>query len=89
MKIAKVRKMNAKQLFQTALMLGKRGIKGEGVMNLIFAIILVVAVAIPIASSVVSAANLTGITATVAGYITLFLALGVLYLVARSTGMGS
>ena len=44
-------------------------------MAVIFAIILLVAVAIPVSTSVISTANLTGTTATVVGFIPLFLGL--------------
>lgn len=50
------------------------GIGGK-VLYVIFAIILIVAVAIPVTTQVISNANLTGTTATVVGFIPLFLAL--------------
>jgi len=49
--------------------------QGGSVMAVIFAIILLVAVAIPVSTSVISTANLTGTTATVVGFIPLFLGL--------------
>ena len=47
-------------------------------MGVIFAVILIVGAGIPIATSVVDSANLTGVTATIVGFIPVFLALGVL-----------
>lgn len=44
-------------------------------MNVIFAVILLVAAAIPVTQTVINSANLTGTTATVVGLIPLFLGL--------------
>jgi VIT1/CCC1 family predicted Fe2+/Mn2+ transporter len=52
------------------------------IVGLIVGIILIVAVAIPITTSVITTANLTGIAATVVGFLPTFLALGGLVLVA-------
>jgi len=52
------------------------------VMVVIFGTILIVAVAIPVTLQVISDANLTGITATIVGFIPVFLALGGLALAA-------
>lgn len=56
-------------------------------MNIIFVIIVAIGVAVPIATSVVSAANLTGTDATLAGFITTLLIVAVLALIARAGGM--
>lgn len=56
--------------------------KGNAVMNVIFGVILLVAVAIPVTTSVISTANLTGTTATVVGFIPLFIGLAGLALAA-------
>lgn len=55
---------------------------GGRVMGVIFAVILIVGAGIPITTSVVADANLTGVTATIVGFIPIFLALGVLGLAA-------
>ncbi len=60
----------------------KKGQIGGRILVVIFGIILIVAVAIPITTQVISDANLTGITATVVGFIPLFLALAGLALAA-------
>ena len=52
------------------------------VMVVIFGTILIVAVAIPVTLQVIADANLTGITATIVGFIPVFLALGGLALAA-------
>jgi hypothetical protein len=49
-------------------------------MGFILSVILIIAVAIPICASVIAAGNFTGITATVLGFVTVFLALGAMYL---------
>lgn len=51
------------------------------VVGLIVGLIALVAVGIPITKSVVAAANLTGIDATIVSYLTTFMALGALVLV--------
>lgn len=56
--------------------------KGNAIMNVIFGVILLVAVAIPVTSSVITSANLTGTTATVVGFIPLFIGLAGLALAA-------
>lgn len=56
---------------------------GNRVLVVIFGIILVVAVAIPISQDVITTANLTGTSATVVGFIPLFLALAGLALAAQ------
>lgn len=52
----------------------KRGASNP-IMNVIFAVILLVAAAIPVTQTVINSANLTGTTATVVGLIPLFLGL--------------
>jgi Ca2+/Na+ antiporter len=59
----------------------------RNVMGFIFSLILIVGVAIPIASTIITTANLTGIPATIVGFVTTFLALGGLYMAAATTGM--
>lgn len=56
----------------------------DGIINLVVFIILIVAVSIPITNSVITTANLTGMTATITGYIPLFLALAGLVAVAKT-----
>jgi uncharacterized protein YacL len=51
-----------------------------GIIGLIVAIIVIVAVGIPITTSVIATANLTGTTATVVGFLPLFLGLTALVL---------
>ena len=60
----------------------KKGQLGGRIMTVIFGTILIVAVAIPITIDVIASANLTGTTATVVGFIPLFLALAGLALAA-------
>ena len=60
----------------------KKGQIGGRVLVVIFGIILIVAVAIPITDDVITDANLTGTTATVVGFIPLFLGLAGLALAA-------
>lgn len=64
------------------LKLGKKGQIGGRIMQVIFGVILVVAVAIPITNDVINSANLSGTTATVVGFIPLFLGLAGLALAA-------
>jgi competence protein ComGC len=52
----------------------------SGIVGLVVAIIVIVAVAIPITDQVITAANLTGTTAVVVAYIPLFLGLVALVL---------
>jgi len=55
---------------------------GGRVMGVIFGTILIVAVAIPVTTSVIADANLSGVTATIVGFIPLFLGLAGLGLAA-------
>jgi len=55
---------------------------GGRVLAVIFGTILIVAVAIPVSVDVIDDANLSGITATIVGFIPVFLALGGLALAA-------
>lgn len=61
--------------------------KGAGFMGLIFVIIIAVGVAVPIASTLVTAANLTGTDATIAGFVVTLLLVAVLSLIARAGGI--
>lgn len=63
-------------------MMNKKGQLGGRILVVIFGIILIVAVAIPITDDVITGANLTGTTATVVGFIPLFLGLAGLALAA-------
>jgi hypothetical protein len=58
-----------------------------GLMGLIFVIIVSIGVAIPITTTVITSANLTGLNATLAGFCVTFLVLSVLSLIARMGGM--
>lgn len=60
---------------------------GGRVMVVIFGTILIVAVAIPVAQDAITDANLTGITATIVGFIPVFLGLGGLALAAALVTM--
>ena len=62
--------------------MNKKGQIGGKIMIVIFGTILLVAVAIPITNDVIASANLTGTTATVVGFIPLFLGLAGLALAA-------
>ena len=59
--------------------------KGQvtGVIGLIVAIILIVGVSIPITISVIDTSNLSGLTATIVGFIPVFLAIAGLVTVAK------
>lgn len=57
------------------MIMNKKGTVGGRVMAVIFGTILIVAVAIPITTQTIEDANLTGVTATVVGFIPLFLGL--------------
>lgn len=60
----------------------KKGQIGGKILVVIFGTIMIVAVAIPVTLDVIDDANLTGTTATVVGFIPLFLALAGLGLAA-------
>lgn len=60
----------------------RKGQVGGAVLNVIFGTIMIVAVAIPVTQSTIDSANLTGTTATVVGFIPLFLGLAGLALAA-------
>ena len=60
----------------------KKGQMGGRIMAVIFGVILLVGAAIPITQSVIDTANLTGTTATVVGFVPLFLGLAGLALAA-------
>jgi len=63
-------------------MMTKKGQMGGRIMAVIFGTILIVGAAIPITQSTITSANLTGTTATVVGFIPLFLGLAGLALAA-------
>jgi len=62
--------------------MNKKG-QTSGILGLIVAIILVVGVSIPVATDVIASANLTGLSATLVGFIPVFLAIGGLVLAAN------
>ena len=63
--------------------MGKKGSASVGtVLAVVIGIILVVGVAVPVASDVIDSANLTGLSATIVGFIPVFLAIGGLVLAA-------
>lgn len=57
-------------------------------MNTVLAVILLVAVAIPITTQVIDDANLTGTTATITNLLPMFLAIAGLVVVGALAGMG-
>lgn len=63
-------------------MMNKKGQIGGRILVVIFGTIMIVAVAIPVTLDVIADANLSGTTATVVGFIPLFLALAGLALAA-------
>jgi hypothetical protein len=63
-------------------MMSKKGQMGGKIMAVIFGTILLVGAAIPITQSTISSSNLSGTTATVVGFIPLFLGLAGLALAA-------
>lgn len=63
-------------------MMNKKGQMGGRIMAVIFGTILLVGAAIPITQSTIDSANLSGTTATVVGFIPLFLGLAGLALAA-------
>jgi len=64
------------------MMKNKKGQMGGRIMAVIFGVILLVGAAIPIVDSTIATANLSGTTATVVGFIPLFLGLAGLALAA-------
>ena len=64
------------------LKMTRKGQVGGAVLNVIFGTIMIVAVAIPVTQSTIDSANLSGTTATVVGFIPLFLGLAGLALAA-------
>jgi uncharacterized membrane protein len=61
--------------------MNRKGMVGM-IVGLIVAIVALVAIAIPVTQSVIDSGNLTGITATIVGFIPVFLGLAGLALVA-------
>ena len=57
-----------------------------GIIGFVIAIILLVGVAIPITQTVINDGNLTGITATIVGFIPVFLGIGGLVLASKMFG---
>lgn len=54
----------------------------SGFIGLVVAVVLVIGAGIPIATEVIDSANLTGVTATVVGFIPVFMAVAILALAA-------
>lgn len=67
------------------LILSKKG-QNNPIVLFVIAIILLVGVSIPITQSVITSANLTGLTATIVGFIPVFLGIAGLSLAARISG---
>ena len=67
------------------LFASKKGV--ENVMTLVVGVILVVAVAIPVTQDIVDNSTATGTTSTILNLLVLFLAIGVLVLIARGSGI--
>jgi hypothetical protein len=57
------------------------------VIAFIIGIIMILGVGIPVATQVIAAANLTGISATIVSFIPVFLAVGALVAAARTGGL--
>lgn len=66
-----------------------RGGQTNSVMTLVVGVILVVAVAIPVTQDIVDNTTATGTTKTILDLLVLFLAIGVLVLIARGSGIMS
>ena len=66
-----------------------KGTSGQtgNVMTLVVGVILVVAVAIPVTQDIVDNSTATGTTKTILNLLVLFLAIGVLVLIARGSGI--
>lgn len=60
--------------------------KGNAVINTVIAIILIVAVAIPVTQDVITSANLSGVAGTIIDLLPVFLALAGLIVVAGLSG---
>jgi len=60
------------------MLMNKKG-QSRGVMTLILLVVLIIGVGIPITNDVIATANLTGLTATIVGFVPVFLALVVLF----------
>ena len=59
------------------------------VIGFIIGIIMLLGVGIPVATEVITAANLTGISSTIVSFIPVFLAVGALVAAARTGGLGA
>lgn len=71
-----------------ALSMGKKGqVARSNVIGLVIAVILVVSVAIPVTEDAVNNSTATGTTRTVLNLLTLFLAIGLLVLIAAGSGL--
>lgn len=60
----------------------------NAIVSYIVALILILAVGVPVSQSVITSANLTGINATIVSFVPTFLVVGVLVLAASTTGLG-
>ena len=82
--------MNLDKLKKIVSALSFTGRRAQGsVMTLVVGVILVVAVAIPVTQDIVDNSTATGTTATILDLLVLFLAIGVLVLIARGSGIMS
>jgi len=61
------------------LFTGKKGMVGE-IIGVVIGIIVIVGVSIPVTQSVITTSNLTGLTATIVGFIPVFLGIAGLVL---------
>ncbi len=75
-------------IYPAHLLKGKGG-QTNNVMTLVVGVILVVAVAIPVTQDIVTNSTATGTTRTILNLLVLFLAIGVLVLIARGSGIMS
>lgn len=59
------------------------------VIGFIIGIIMLLGVGVPVSTQVITASNLTGISATIVSFIPVFLAVGALVAAARTGGLGA
>lgn len=71
--------------FPSKMVRSKAGV--ANVMQLVVGVILVVAVAIPVTSDMVNNSTATGTTRTILNLLVLFLAIGLLVMIARGSGV--
>lgn len=76
-----------KEILKLSKMLRDKTAQTGGVIYFVIAIVLILGVAVPVAVTLIANASLTGVSATIAGFITVFLVVGVLVMAARTSGM--